>query len=77
MCRMHRRSVLLPPALTLVAQVLLGERLGLVGLFVAAPLTVVAVVLLKMLYVEDTLGDQAVDVPGEHGNEEKPVASRH
>ena len=70
----QRRSVLLPPALTLVAQVLLGELLGLMGLFVAAPLTVAGVVLLKMLYVEDTLGDQAVDVPGEPGNEDKPAA---
>ena len=63
----------MPPALTLVAQVLLGELLGLIGLFVAAPLTVAVVVLLKMLYVEDTLGDQTVEVPGEPGNEQVPV----
>jgi predicted PurR-regulated permease PerM len=67
----QRRAVHLPPALTPVAQVLLGEVLGLLGLFVAAPLTVSGVVILKMLYVEDTLGDQAVDVPGEPGNAEK------
>ena len=34
-------TVLLPPALTLVVQVLLGELLGVLGLLVAAPLTVV------------------------------------
>jgi predicted PurR-regulated permease PerM len=73
----QRRSVLLPPALTLVSQVLLGGLLGLMGLFVAAPLTVACVVLMKMLYVEDTLGDQGVNVPGEPGNEAKPVATRH
>jgi predicted PurR-regulated permease PerM len=73
----QRRSVLLPPALTLVSQVLLGGLLGLMGLFVAAPLTVTGVVLMKMLYVEDTLGDQGVNVPGEPGNEEKPAATRH
>jgi len=73
----QRRSVHMSPALTLVSQVLLGELLGIMGLVVAAPLTVTVVVLLKMLYVEDTLGDQAVDVPGEPGNEEKPVVSRH
>jgi predicted PurR-regulated permease PerM len=71
----QRRAVHLPPALTIVMQVFLGKLLGLMGLFVAAPLTVMLVVLLKMLYVEDTLGDQAVDVPGEPGNEAKPVAS--
>lgn len=69
-----RRAVHMPPALTLVSQVLLGKLMGLLGLFVAAPLTVVVVVLVKMLYVEDTLGDQAVEVPGEPGNE--PAANR-
>jgi len=69
----QRRAVEMPPAVTLVAQVLLGELLGMMGLFVAAPLTVCTVVLAKMLYVEDTLGDQAIHVPGEPGKEEKPV----
>jgi len=73
----QRRAVLLPPALTLVSQVLLGEILGFLGLFVAAPLTVVYVVLLKMLYVEDTLGDQGVSVPGEPDNAAKAPAGRH
>ncbi len=67
----QRRAVHLPPALTIVTQVLMGELLGFLGLFVAAPLTVAAMVLLKMLYVEDTLGDEAVNVPGEPGNEAK------
>ena len=48
------------------------ELLGIMGLFVAAPLTVTGLVLAKMLYVEDTLGDEAVNVPGEPGNEQKP-----
>jgi predicted PurR-regulated permease PerM len=69
----QRRSVMMPPALTLIMQVLFGELLGLMGLFVAAPLTVALVVLLKMLYVEDTLGDEAVQVPGEPGNDPAPA----
>jgi predicted PurR-regulated permease PerM len=64
-----RRAVHLAPALILVAQAMLGEMFGLIGLFVAAPLTVATTVLLKMLYVEDTLGDEAVDVPGEPGHQ--------
>src|SRR5207248_11487810 len=40
----QRRAVMLPPALTLLMQVLLGDLLGLMGLFVAAPLTVAVVV---------------------------------
>ncbi len=67
----QRKAVHLSPALTLVTQILLGELMGLLGLFVAAPLTVAGVVLLKMLYVEDTLGDQDVEVMGEPGNEPK------
>lgn len=70
----QRRAVHLPPALTLVAQALLGQLLGLMGLLVAAPLTVAGMVLVKMFYVEDTLGDQQIDVPGERSHEEKPVA---
>jgi predicted PurR-regulated permease PerM len=65
----QRRAVHLPPALTLVAQALLGEMHGPLGLFVAAPLTVATMVALKMLYVEDTLGDEDVDVAGEPGAE--------
>jgi predicted PurR-regulated permease PerM len=71
----QQKAVKLPPALTLVAQVLLGELLGVIGLFAAAPLTLCCVVLLQMLYVEDALGDQAVDVPGEPGNERKQEGS--
>jgi predicted PurR-regulated permease PerM len=70
----QKRAVHLPPALTVVMQVLLAELLGFMGLFVAAPLTVLLVVLLKMLYVEDTLGDSAVDVPGEPGHEPEAAA---
>jgi hypothetical protein len=29
-----------------------------------------------MLYIEDTLGDDGVDVPGEPGNQEKPAAQQ-
>jgi predicted PurR-regulated permease PerM len=73
----QRRAVLLPPALTLVTQILLGDLLGFMGLLVAAPLTVSAVVLLKMLYVEDTLGDETIKVPGEPACEETPGAAAH
>lgn len=53
-----RRSVELPPVLTIVAQVLLGLAFGFIGVLLASPLTAVAMILVKMLYVEDLLGDQ-------------------
>jgi predicted PurR-regulated permease PerM len=64
----QRRTVHLPPALTLVAQLLLGELMGVLGLFVAAPLTVSSIVFLKMLYIEDALGDETVTVTSPRQN---------
>ena len=55
-----RRSVELPPVLTITAQVLLGIAFGFVGILLASPLTGVAMILVKMLYVEDLLGDRAL-----------------
>ena len=52
----QRRAVEMPPALTIVSQVLLGLLLGPLGVVLAAPLTAAALVVIKMLYVEDTLG---------------------
>lgn len=55
-----RRSVELPPVLTITAQVLLGVAFGFVGILLASPLTAVAMILVKMLYVEDVLGDRVL-----------------
>ena len=52
------RAVDLPDALTIVAQVLMGILAGGLGLALAAPLAAVSMVAVKMLYVEDTLGDR-------------------
>ena len=66
------RAIHLPPAFTLVAQVLLGEVAGVVGLLVAAPLTFGIVVAVKMLYTEDALGDESVEENGAPGDASKP-----
>jgi predicted PurR-regulated permease PerM len=47
----------LPPALTLVAQALMTLVFGFLGLMVAVPLTAAAMVPIKMLYVQDVVGD--------------------
>jgi predicted PurR-regulated permease PerM len=59
------RTVHLPPVLTIFAQIFLGFLLGFIGLLVAVPLTAAGMVLVKMLYVEDGLGDHSLDVAGE------------
>ena len=58
----QRRTVDLPPALTLFAIFLLGSLFGLVGVLVAAPLAALTLVLVKMLYLRDALGD-SVELP--------------
>jgi predicted PurR-regulated permease PerM len=52
----HQRVVQLPPALTLIAVLIMGTFFGFVGLLVATPLLAVVMVLVKMLYLGDTLG---------------------
>jgi predicted PurR-regulated permease PerM len=46
--------------LTISAQLLLGVLFGFVGLLVASPLTATAMILVKMLYIEDVLGDRVM-----------------
>jgi predicted PurR-regulated permease PerM len=56
-----RKSVELPPVLTITAQVLLGLAFGFIGLMLASPLTAAGMILVKMLYVEDVIGDRVSD----------------
>ena len=60
-----RRTVSLPPALTVIAQLLLVMVAGILGAALAAPMAAVGVVMVTMLYVEDTLGrrERAEDEP--------------
>jgi len=66
----ERRAVSLPPALTIMMQVLLGSLFGLGGVALATPLTVVVAVLVTMLYVQDGLGE-AVSTPGEQNGQDQ------
>ena len=58
------RSVDLPPALTLFSLVALGLLFGIPGVLMATPLTVVLYVMVRKLYVNDTLGEH-VRLPGD------------
>jgi predicted PurR-regulated permease PerM len=60
----QERAVSLPPALGILAVVAFGLVFGILGVIFAAPLTVVAYVAVKKLYVRETLGEHT-DVPGE------------
>jgi predicted PurR-regulated permease PerM len=60
----ENKTVCLPPALTIVMQVLFGTLFGLAGVALATPMTAVLAVVVTMLYVQDVLGDR-VKTPSE------------
>ena len=59
-----QRAVDLPPVLTIISLVVLGTLFGFLGLLLATPLLATILVVVKMLYVQDVLGDP-IDVSGE------------
>lgn len=61
---MARRMVDLPLALTLFSIIAFALVFGVPGLLFAAPLTVATVVLVKTLWIQDTLGDPT-ELPGD------------
>ena len=61
---LQKRMADVPPVLLLLSVVAVGTVLGLGGLLLAAPITVVAFVAVQKLYVRQTLGNEA-KVPGE------------
>lgn len=51
-----KEGVDVPPVLTILAQAAMAIAFGIIGLFIAVPLLVLAMVMIRMLYVEDVLG---------------------
>jgi len=68
----QRGTVAMPPALTIIAQLALAVVFGFLGVVFAAPLLVTILVLVKMLYLNDTLGDH-VYLPGEDQPQSVPT----
>jgi predicted PurR-regulated permease PerM len=50
----------LPPALTILSQALMAVLFGFLGLMCAVPLLAATMTIVKMLYVEDVVGDAQV-----------------
>lgn len=55
---LQKKMVDLPPALTVGAQVLFGYLAGALGVILATPLAAASMVMIRMWYVEDLLGDR-------------------
>ena len=54
----------LPPAVTILSQAIMALLFGFLGLMCAVPLVAATTVAVKMLYVEDVVGERALG-PGE------------
>jgi len=52
-----QKTVELPPVLTIAGQLALGSLFGVLGIILATPVTAVLMVMVRMLYVENILGD--------------------
>jgi len=74
-----KKMVSLPPALTLSATVIFGVLFGLPGVILATPLALVGVILVRMIYVNDVLGDNVPPVPANNSGKMAdllPVSAR-
>lgn len=58
----ERKTVELPPALTIIFQLALAVMVGGLGLVLATPLLAVIMVVIQMVYIQDILGDRDVEV---------------
>lgn len=68
----ERRTVSLPPALTIAVQLVLSVFVGGLGLVLATPLVAAGIVLVQMLYIEDILGER-IQTPDEKNENDKFV----
>ena len=76
----ERRTVELPPVLTIVSQLALTILFGAVGLILATPILSVVMVLVQTLYIQDVLGDKTDNLPEDNAardnDEVLPTGSR-
>lgn len=61
----QKRASSLPPVLTILAVVGFGVLFGFMGVLLATPLLLVLIILVRMIYVEDVLGDRSTRGAGE------------
>jgi predicted PurR-regulated permease PerM len=62
----ERQTVELPPAITVIAQLVLGLLIGGLGLVLATPILAVVMVVVQMIYIQDVLGDKDTELNREN-----------
>lgn len=60
---LQKRFTDLPPAMTILSQTLFGTLFGIAGIVLATPILAVSLVAVRMLYIEDVLGDREPGTP--------------
>ncbi|HQU85593.1 MAG TPA: AI-2E family transporter, partial [Pyrinomonadaceae bacterium] len=70
----ERQTVELPPALTIIFQLVLGVLIGGLGLVLATPMLAVLMVLIQMVYIQDILGDRDVEIEEKNLKDEETEA---
>jgi predicted PurR-regulated permease PerM len=58
----ERTTIELPPALTIIFQLVMSVLVGGMGLVLATPLLAAIMVIVQLVYIEDALGDRNVEV---------------
>lgn len=61
----QQRTAKLSPVLGLFAVVALGVLFGPLGVILGTPLTIIVMVMVRQLYIRNTLGDDNVSIPGQ------------
>ena len=76
----ERRTVELPPVLTIASQLALSILIGGAGLILATPLLAVVMVLVQTIYIQDVLGDEPENLPEDNSRSDDgdvlPTGSR-
>jgi len=67
----ERRTVELPPVLTIASQLALAILFGAVGLILATPILAVVMVLVQTLYIQDVLGDEPDNLPADEPDKQE------
>lgn len=62
----QQRLVDLPPVALLLSQIIMGSMTGILGVALATPLMVVAIVWVQVLYIKFTLGDYQLKIMGQN-----------
>lgn len=64
----QQHQVAIPPAFILLGQVLIGIVAGILGIILTVPILVLIMVFIKMVYLQDILGDASVELQAEEGS---------